>query len=117
MKKKRIINEKELEKEAKLEKKRKLKEEKEILKQSKIEEKRRLKEEKELDKIIKNDEKKKKKSSSKKSVSKIEIEDINNKKQTITSDANKGNLSKFEELVEKITLKDRPYPEVNDIPN
>tara|TARA_Y100000590_G_scaffold85333_1_gene95374 strand:- start:10121 stop:10684 length:564 start_codon:yes stop_codon:yes gene_type:complete len=115
--KKRIINEKELEKEAKLEKKRKLKEEKELLKQSKIEEKRRLKEEKELDKIIENDEKKKKKSSSKKSVSKIEIEDINNKKQTITSDANKGNLSKFEELVEKITLQDRPYPEVNDIPN
>ena len=52
--KKRIINEKELEKEAKLEKKRKLKEEKELLKQSKIEEKRRLKEEKELDKIIEN---------------------------------------------------------------
>ena len=75
------------------------------------------KKEKELDKIIENDEKKKKKSSSKKSVSKIEIEDINNKKQTITSDANKGNLSKFEELVEKITLQDRPYPEVNDIPN
>ena len=32
-------------------------------------------------------------------------------------DTKMPNLSSFEKLVEKITSRDRPYPEINDIPN
>jgi len=112
--KKRIISEKELIKEAKLEEKRRIKDEKTLLKKEKIEEKRRLKEEKELENAIK---KKEKKALNKKSVKKIKKKSTDNKKLSVQNDTNMSNLSKFEKLVEKITSRDKPYPEINDIPN
>ena len=103
--KKRIISEKELAKQAKLEEKRRIKTEKELVEEINMEEERLIKNEKKTlrKKIVKDS----KKLSKKKIESDITEKDI------------KTDLSEFEELVKKITIRNssKPYPEINNMPN
>ena len=105
--KKKITSDKELSKQAKLDEKKRLKEEKKLLKQAKLDE--------ELDRAIEAEEEKQKQ---KKTIDKkvTEISKITSADNTLIN-TNAANLSEFDEVVEKITAEDRPYPEINDIPN
>tara|TARA_B100000029_G_scaffold417460_1_gene422101 strand:- start:1902 stop:2438 length:537 start_codon:yes stop_codon:yes gene_type:complete len=105
--KERIISEKELIKNSKLE-------EKELKKRLKLEEKKRIREEKELAKKIKIDEKKLKEKNNK--VNKITKKNTNDKP-TFTN--LETSSKKFNEIAMNIIERnsDRPFPEINDIEN
>ena len=111
------LNEKELSKQARIEKIRRIKEENVLAKQTRIEEKRRLKEEQELAKEVILEEKKRKlkvkKDKSRKK--KIVKTDTYSSQKKIALNKN----SEFNELVEKIIKKNmnKSYPNINDMPN
>jgi len=109
--KERKKNEKNLSKQLSLDEKRKAKEEKYLLKQAKLEEKRKAKEEKYLARKIKKDEKKIIKSK--------KISKIINSEPVVPKTLAKTNTSRFSNLLEKIIKRnrDKPYPDINDIPN
>ena len=109
--KERIISEKKLIKNSKLE-------EKELKKRLKLEEKKRIREEKELAKKIKIDEKKLKEKNDKvNKITKKNIKKKTNDKSTFTN--LETSSKKFNELAKKIIERnsDRPFPEINDIEN
>ena len=129
LEKKRILDEKELAKQEKLEQKRRIKEEKELAKQAKLEQKRRIKKEKELAKQEKLEEEKIIQEE-KELAKQVEIDEKKiikkNKKSSKQRDSimttvenNEIDSSSFEKLVEKINKRNslKPYPEINDIPN
>ena len=122
-KKKIIKSQKEKAKKAKKEKKQKIKKEKVLAKKEKLDEKNRIKEEKELSKQIKKDEKKRKKKEKKLSKIKKTNNEIDKSDSSIEIGTPAGNVAintgKFNELIEKITFKNksRPYPDINDIPD
>ena len=117
------IEEKELEKQIKLEEKNRIKEEKELAKQIELEEKNRIKEEKDLAKQIEIDEKKMINENSKSQEQTDLGEKGQNEKKIIKTRLFTENIeissNKFSELVEKINKKNssRSYPDINDIPN
>ena len=99
-------------KQAQVDEKKRIMSEKGLAKQVRLEEKRRIKEEKELAKQVRLDEKK---------LSEKEVSKTENKETAINIDIVSTNISsaKFNELVERITMKNkfRPFPNINDIPN
>jgi len=121
--KRRTAEEKELAKQARLDEKRKIKEEKKLAKQARLDEKRKIKEEKKLAKQVHLEEKKIIKVKKKPSMKKVaKTENIPLEKEIgINTGLTRINTSsgEFIELVEKITNKNmnRPYPNINDIPN
>ena len=92
-------------------KKKRIKEEKRLAKKLELEEKRRIKEEKRLAKKIKSNNRKKEQKRSNNDEKKIVLSSSIGKLEV--------NLSKFNDLVDKIRKKNslRPYPDINDIPN
>jgi len=110
--KRRIKAEKELVKQKRLEEKRRIKAEKELVKQKRLEKKRRIKEEKELIKLAKLEEKKIN-SNVKKDSKETEIL-VSTKIDTLNF-----SINEFDELVKEIINKnkEKPYPNLNDMPN
>ena len=117
------LEEKNLAKQIKLEERMRIKEEKKLAKQIKLEEKIRIKEEKKFTKQTESE--KEARIKDKKKLPKKKIT-VNKKKQlkknaelVATAENTEIKLGKFSELVEKITRKNtfRPYPDINDVPN
>ena len=111
-KKRRIKEEKELANQITIEEKRRIKAEKELVKQKRLEKKRRIKEEKELIKLAKLEEKKIN-SNVKKDSKETEIL-VSTKIDTLNF-----SINEFDELVKEIINKnkEKPYPNLNDMPN
>ena len=121
--KKRIMSKKGLAKQVRLEEKRRIKEEKELAKQVRLEEKRRIEEKKKLSKQARLEEKREKNNiwKDEKKLSEKEVLKTENKETATNIDIESTSISsaKFNELVERITIKNkfRPFPNINDIPN
>ena len=94
-----------------LEQKKNIKEEKKLAKKLKEDEKRIIKEEKKLAKKLKSNNNQKDKVAVGKTEKRVEISSLLGNLEL--------NISKFNDLVDKITKKNtlRPYPDINDIPN
>ena len=109
--KKNIKEEKKLAKKLKEDEKRIIKEEKKLAKKLKEDEKRIIKEEKKLAKKLKSNNNQKDKVAVGKTEKRVEISSLLGNLEL--------NISKFNDLVDKITKKNtlRPYPDINDIPN